>query len=74
MPNNILSQLVDELPPLIARTEVGRLTGGLISPRTMANLDSKKLGPSKLKFGRKVAYEREAFINFLAERLVADSA
>lgn len=70
MSNPILIELAKELPPLIARTEVGRLTGGLISPRTMANLDSKRLGPRRLRLGRRVAYTRAAFIEFLADRLV----
>ena len=70
MPNaHLLEQFAKEFPPIIARTEVGRLTGGLISPRTMANLDSKRLGPRKIKFGKKVAYSRDSFILFLSKRL-----
>lgn len=68
--NQILLKLKSDLPLIIARKEVDRLTGGLISPRHLANLDSVGLGPKgKVRVGRLVGYERESFISWLSERM-----
>ena len=42
--------------PVVARTEVERFTGGLMSGKYMANLDSQGAGPARVVCGRKVAY------------------
>jgi len=69
-----LNNFAKECPPLISRSEASRLTGGLISPRTLANLDSLGQGPkNKVRLGKKVAYERQAFLDFLAKRLEVDN-
>lgn len=66
----ILENIRKELPPMIARKEVSRLTGGLISPRHLANLDSAGLGPKgKVRVGRLVGYEKESFIEWLSDRM-----
>lgn len=62
-----------DLPPLISRSLVGKITGGLIAPRTMANLDSLGKGPRKrVRVGKKVAYPREAFVDWLLGRMEVD--
>lgn len=59
-----------EFPALFPRVAVGRLTAGIIHPKTMANLDSLGLGPSKRwRVGRRVFYERDSFIEWLAGRV-----
>ncbi|WBF66038.1 hypothetical protein LN040_09860 [Desulfovibrio subterraneus] len=66
----VLDNLTQSLPAIFARTEVGRLTGGVIAPRTLANLDSLGKGPGgKVKFMKKVAYEKGAFLAWFAENL-----
>jgi hypothetical protein len=66
----VLEKMAEMLPPVFARTEVGRLTGGLISPRTLANLDCLGKGPGgRVKFKKKVAYEKGAFLAWFAECL-----
>lgn len=67
-----LADLLDELPPIIGRTEVSRLTGGLIHPRTLANHDSAGTGPRRIKLGRKIGYFRNDFVAWLTSRLVAE--
>ncbi len=55
----------------VARTEVSRFTGGLISPRTMANIDCLGTGPSeKIRLGKKVAYPVDALIEWLNSHIV----
>lgn len=72
----LLETLNKSLPPIIARTEVGKLTGNLISPRTLANLDCLGKGPmGRFKFKTKVAYEKQAFLVWFAAYLTeADNA
>lgn len=67
---SILENIRKELPPIVARKEVARLTGGLISPRYLANLDSAGLGPKgRVRVGRLVGYEKESFIAWLSSRM-----
>ena len=55
---------------IVSRGEVGRFSGGLISPRYIANLDCQKLGPSeRMRIGRKVAYPIDALCDWLAGRI-----
>lgn len=68
MHTDIFTELERTLPPIIARTEVPRLTGGLISAGRMANLDSEGKGPRKIKVGRKVGYTRADFIAWVRSR------
>lgn len=67
---NSFDQMADKWPSLIvARTEVARFSGGLLHPRTLANLDASGEGPkTRIKKGRKVAYPVSALIEFMKER------
>ncbi len=70
MAEDVLEKLRAGLPPIFARKEVGRLTGGLVAAGTMANLDSQGLGPSRrIRTGRHVIYERDSFIAWLRSRI-----
>jgi len=53
------SNLIPKLPPLISRDHVEELLGGIISSKTLANLDSLGKGPKRIRIGRKVAYMTE---------------
>jgi hypothetical protein len=58
--------------PVVARSEIGNFTGGLLSPRTIANYDSLKKGPSsRVKLGRNVGYPKGVLIEWLKARLEA---
>jgi hypothetical protein len=58
--------------PVIARSEIGTFTGGLIAPRSIANFDCLKKGPKgKIRLGRSVGYEKAALIEWLTARLEA---
>lgn len=69
--------LAGELPPFIARTDVDRLLGGIVSGKTLSNADARGEGPEvAYAVGRKVVYSREALLqwvsrNFSVQRLVA---
>ena len=62
-------KLIESWPaPLVARAEVGRFSGGLLHPRTMANLDSLGEGPGKITIGRRVAYDRDQLATWIESR------
>ena len=65
-----LAHLAEHWPsPLIARGEVKNFTGGLLSEKYLANLDSRGAGPKgRVRIGRKVAYPVNAFIEWLEGR------
>jgi hypothetical protein len=64
------TDLAKELPPLIARDHVEELLGGVISSKTLANLDSLVIGPKRIRIGRKVAYMTEDLLEWLASRTI----
>ena len=54
---------------VVARVEVGRFTGGLMSSKYMANLDSAGLGPKgRITCGRKVGYPVNDLVAWLRAR------
>jgi len=66
-----LREALENLPDIIARAEVGRLLGNVISPKTLANLDSLGIGPrGRHKLGNKVFYLKASFINWFENRAI----
>ena len=54
----------------VSRERIGDFTGGLIHPRTMANLDCLGEGPAeKIRLGKKIAYPVPALIQWLNRRI-----
>lgn len=71
--------LTETLPPIIARSEVEKLTGGLVKRSTLSSYDSKGQGVSNLiKFASsdgirgKVAYRRDDLIDWIVNRMMVD--
>lgn len=67
-PFELAEELLKTLPlGIVARSELGRLTGGLLNPKTMANWDSQGRGPKRKIIGPrgKVAYYTEDLIELL---------
>lgn len=53
----------------VARVEIERFSGGLISEKYLANLDSAGKGPTgRIRCGRKVAYPVDSFVKWLENR------
>ena len=53
----------------VERQHVKEFSGGLLDPRTMANLDSAGTGPTgRIKIGRKVIYPVQDLITWLEEK------
>lgn len=70
---NLLLQIRQSLPPCFTRQYASKALGGLVSSKTLANLDSSNAGPPrKVKLGRRIGYERDSFIQWLESRLRDD--
>ena len=55
--------------PFVAREKVSLFSGGILTARTMANLDSRGLGvEDRFRVGRKVVYPKKSLIEFLENR------
>ena len=65
-----LGELGKNLPPMISRDHVEKLLGGVISSKTLANLDSLGEGPKRMRVGRKVVYLTEDLLDWLESRTV----
>lgn len=67
---DVFDQLVEAWgAPLVARSEVGRFSGGLLHPRTCANYDSLGIGcKGKVTIGQRVAYETVSLAAWMRER------
>jgi len=64
-----ISTLTANLPPVIARKEVGKFLGGVVAPQTLSNADSVGLGPEvAYRVGRAVAYRTESLVRWVVER------
>lgn len=70
MENSVYEEMAKNWPSeLLPRTEVKHFTGGIISEKYLANLDSQGLGPEgRFRIGRKVVYTTRNFVTWLESR------
>ena len=63
-------EMVDKWPStIVSRDQISKFTGGLLSARYMANLDSKDIGPARvIKVGRKAGYTVSDLVAWLEDR------
>lgn len=67
---DFFERLEQELPELIARTQIHTVTGGLIANKTAANADSLGVGPSeRVRCGIRIAYPKKALIAWLRTKI-----
>ncbi len=72
--SSILESIQKTFPFCISRKEAERVTGGLLSQKYLANLDSQKKGPGgRIRSGRKIAYLTPPFCQWLSDRLKDES-
>lgn len=60
--------------PYVARALVGKFSGGMLNPRTMANRDSLGIGPPMTKFEGRVYYLVDDLIAWMRERAMVKAA
>ena len=64
-----LDSLIENWPsPIVARSQVGVFSGGLLHPRSLANLDSLGEGPGKIMVGSRAAYSTRQLVDWMKER------
>ena len=71
MKNSVsLKALADNWPsPYVAREEIDRFTGGLLTAKYCANLDSQGRGiRGRIRCGRKIAYPTRSVVEFMESR------
>ncbi|RJP45920.1 MAG: hypothetical protein C4548_03935 [Desulfobacteraceae bacterium] len=70
MDNNIFEEMVRSWgSPIVPRQQVGKFSGGVLNPRTMANLDCLGVGPkNRFRIGSKVVYRTKDLAEWLAKR------
>ena len=68
--NDVVKLLQRKWPSgIVARAKVEELTGGLVSPKTLANEDSRGCGiPRRLKVRGRIAYRVEDVAQYLIDR------
>lgn len=67
---DIFDELAEAWPaPVVARREVSRFSGGVLNPRTLANLDSLGQGPPRIALRpRVIAYPTRALVEWMRDR------
>ena len=62
--------MLDKLRPVIARHQVDRFLGGLVSPFTVKNADLAGTGPEVAwRVGNKVAYKTDSLVGWLVQTM-----
>ena len=65
----IFEQISRTSPEIITRKKLYEITGGLISVKYLANMDSEGIGiKPRLRIGGKIAYPKDATIAWLKQR------
>lgn len=68
--SEFINQLSTELPTCFTRKKICSHLGGLLAPRTLANLDSKGIGCKERKLiGGKIVYPKVEFLKWLEGRM-----
>ena len=58
------------LPPVVSRAELARITGGLISVKTLSNEDALHKGPrERVRAGSKVGYSKASAMAYLRNKI-----
>lgn len=68
--SKVIEELRNELPITFTRQYICERLGGLLTPKTLSNLDALQQGPpGKITLGNRVAYERDDFLEWLEKRV-----
>jgi|GEM_PF-1973190 len=67
--DEIREMLQAALPPCFGRPKVDDLLPGILSGKTLANMETKGEAPPSYQFGRRRFYQREAFIDWFINRM-----
>jgi hypothetical protein len=71
--NEMFDRMVANWPSeIVARAKVEEFTGGLLTGKTVANIeaDKTKVGPEKIRIGRRAGYPKAKFVEWLKTRTI----
>jgi hypothetical protein len=72
--DTFFQDLFDRWPsPFVLRSQIGEFSCGLISPSSMATMDSRNTGPSSIRMGKRLFYGKADLIKWMKRRF-ADGA
>ncbi|WP_297895307.1 hypothetical protein [uncultured Desulfovibrio sp.] len=58
-----------ELPPVVSRAQLSKVTGGLISAKTLSNEDALHKGPAeRVRAGSKIGYTRSSAMAYIRKK------
>lgn len=67
--SKLFQEMAERWPSnIVARRDIRKFTGGLVTPGTMSNLDSLGQGPERVKVGRYVGYPIDSLVRWLESR------
>jgi hypothetical protein len=68
--HDVFDTMADNWPSdIVARCKIAEFTGGMLSPKSMANYDSLGEGPGgRIKIGRKTGYAKYPLVEWLKKR------
>ncbi|MBA2881908.1 hypothetical protein HNR65_002242 [Desulfosalsimonas propionicica] len=61
--------LIAALPPIFGRPKISHYLPGILSGKTVANLESQGEGPPSYQVGRRRFYKRETFVEWFISRM-----
>lgn len=64
----LIDRVRESLPPLFSVDEALRLMPGVFAASTLRNAMARGQGPEVIRIGRRVAFERNSFCDWLAAR------
>ena len=71
--NSSLDVIAANLPAVVRRADLTRLTFGILNSKTAANLDSLNKGiPGRTRIGKYVVYPKEGVLRYLRQRTVTN--
>lgn len=63
--DEIIELIAAELPPFFTRKIATEAMNGLVTEKTLANLEATKQGPKVHRMGRKTIYKKDEFVEWL---------
>ena len=63
--DDFLEMVDSRLPEFCSRRKAEEAMDGLLKARTLANLDSKGIGPGGILVGKKIMYKKSDLLNWL---------
>ena len=71
----IFEHLSRNAPETLSRKKIHELTGGLLTEKTLANMDSEGIGiQPRFRMGGKIFYQRDSAIAWLKNRCKVEGA